>query len=422
LGDAVTFAVYDQSRNLVLAVCEEAALDIINGKVQIEFPGRPRPGRLRHRPATARQEIRRRIMANPTAYYLAQRARGRSFSREQILDICAREMEKINATSPQSSISLNKATHLAAKLDSKTCVISGGLDWEFKNLKSLLALKKDRGFRYCTVVYDLIPLMFPHFVVPDLLKILPNFFANLAQLADYAMCISETTRRDWLSYCEHYVTGRTVPSGVFPLGSDLEPLSPSKSEPLLPDSLQGKRFALYVSTIEPRKNHRVLYEAWDSCVAAGTIDTERDRLVFVGRCGWSCGDLLGQISNNPRTRESILILQDVSDLLLRLLYKKSAVVLFPSFYEGYGLPLAEALSLGKACVSSNSGALVEIGGDLVQRLHPKDVPGWANAVAGLLSAPAGEQHPITRPQTEYRPVTWDESAQRFFTTLKGLVS
>lgn len=411
LGDALTFSVYDRSRNLVVPIADETARNIIDGKIQIQFsaPAQLLAQVINRRLSTGRQGLRRYVM---DPYHLIQRLYGGAFTRKDLLEIRGRDPRKV---------SISQVAAGYPRLDARSCIISGGLDWEYKDLRALIALKKARGFRYCTIVHDLIPVLFPHFIVPDLLQVLPPYFADLAVIADYAMCNSQTTQNEWSNYCVQRI-GHAVRSRVFSPGSDIHRISLDETEPSLPSTLRGKRFALYVSTIEPRKNHRVLYEAWDACMAAGTLNAEQHRLVFVGLRGWSGDDLLAQISTNPRTRNSICILGHVSDELLRILYRDCHVVLFPSFYEGYGIPLAEALNYGKFCISSNGGALKEIGGDLVQRLHPKDTIGWAQAMSRLLNDASEVQRLSDRVRAEYRPVTWDEAAQHFFQSLKELAA
>jgi len=308
--------------------------------------------------------------------------------------------------------------HRAAKLDSDTLLISGGLDWDFKDVRALTALKQELGFHYCTIVYDIIAILFPHLVVPKLTSVLTSYFNDLVWLADYAMCISETTRRDWISFCHERRTD-AGPAYAFQLGSDLPAID--EAVPVdYPEALRDKRFALFVSTIEARKNHRMLYEAWDRCVRSGMIDPDHDRLVFAGRHGWGVNDLLRELSVNPATRETLIVLHDVPDALLRLLYQRCAFVAFPSLYEGYGLPLAEALGYGKPCISSNAGSLTEIGGDLVLRVDPKDTIRWADSMAHYFGSPQELEGIAARVKTEFQPVAWDRSAAQFFSKIKDI--
>src|SRR5205085_1776384 len=226
-------------------------------------------------------------------------------------------------------------------LDADTLVISGGLDWEYKDMRALWSLKQQYKFQYCAIVYDLIPVLLPHYVVPGYVELLTDYFGELYWTADRVICISEATRRDWLRYCDA-LGAQPVPADVFPLGCDLQPVA-GDTVPELPVELAGKRYALFVSTIEPRKNHRILYEAWDDCVRQKLVDAERDRLVFVGRRGWAVEEFLREVSFNPATRDTIVVLNSVDDAQLNLIYHNCAFVVFPSHYEGFDLPVAEPL-------------------------------------------------------------------------------
>jgi glycosyltransferase involved in cell wall biosynthesis len=419
LGDAVEFCVYDRYRNLVLAIENDLAAKIIAGCVQIDFTPPPvlsLAARARTWINKTRRQLRRAVLANATLYRAFQRMRGRSFTRADILRIQTEAL----ADAPKE-----RSGHLAianvpcgiARLDSDTLLISGGLDWDFKDTRALITLKRKHGFRYCTIIHDIIPILFPHLVVPALVPVFEKYFADLAVLADYAMCNSQATRRDWMLFCGE--RGVEMPATVFPLGSDLR-ASEDRSSAELPEALQGKRFVLFVSTIEPRKNHRMLYEAWDKCVRTGAVDPERHRLVFVGRHGWAITDLMRELLVNPATRETILVPSQVSDALLCLLYQHCAFVVFPSLYEGYGLPLAEALAHGKPCVSSNAGSLPEIGGELVVRIDPKDTIGWANALAHYLRSLDELDSMAARIRAEFRPTTWEQAAGQFFSMIKSI--
>ena len=398
LGEDVAFCLYDRSRAAVLVIDDATADDLIEGRVRADLaPAKDLVD-------NARRKLRALLLQNASAYHFFQRLRGRSFTREQIVQIQALEFDKTP---------LAKLPHYPARLDADTRIISGGLDWQYKDLRALWTLKQTCRFSYCAILYDLIPVRFPQFVVPGYVELLTDYFGELLWLADQTMCISESTRRDWLRYA-YEVGAKPVPSTVFPLGCDLSPVAAPGSKVELPPELQDKRFALYVSTIEPRKNHRMLYEAWDECIRTKQVDPAQDRIVFVGRRGWAIGDLLREIETNPLTRDTIVLLHDVSDAQLTMLYRSCAFVLFPSLYEGFGLPLAEALSYGKLCVTTDAGALAEIGDDLVMRLDAKDTLAWSRAIGRLMPSSAERDTWEARIRNAYRPINWDEAAQHFF--------
>ena len=428
LGDDVAFCLYDRSRAAVLVIDDTVADDLLAGRIRVDFAiPPPAPQGYIHK---ARQRLRAALLRNATAYHIFQGLRGRSFTRDQILQFqAAARTEPLSPLSTVASrrvdganVPLAKLPHYPARLDTNTTIISGGLDWQYKDLRAFWALKQTYRFSYCAIIYDLIAVRFPQFVGPAYTTLLRDYFGELLWLADRAMCISQSTRQDWLRHADE-VGVESVPSAVFPLGCDV-PSDPSQtsSKIELSPQLRGKRFALFVSTIEPRKNHRMLYQAWDECIRAKQIDPTRDRLVFVGRRGWAVEDLLREIATNPSTRDTIVLLHEVSDQQLAMLYRSCAFALFPSMYEGFGLPLVEALGYGKLCVSSTAGALSEIGGDLVMRLDPRDTLGWTHVIGRLMSCSGECEAWEQRIKQHYQPTTWDTAANSFFNTIVGLES
>jgi glycosyltransferase involved in cell wall biosynthesis len=411
LGSSLNYCVYDKYRNLVLSIDDETAAGILDGTVRIAFE--PHEGSsLRSLAAgcleVIRRKIRRTLLRSARAYGAVQILRGRRLSHDDVRKAQATEFgtltERRRTTTPQM-----KPVELAPDV----VIISGGHDWEYKDVEQLMLLKRKYRFQYCAIVYDLIPIFFPQYFLPGHLRLMTAYFQGLTLLADQVMCISETTRKDWIRYCRGH-GNREVHAEVFPLGSDIRQVPRDHTQHALPSSLAGKRYALFVSTIEPRKNHRLLYQAWEACIRRQLIDLNDHRLVFVGRRGWAMDDFLRDLSCNSITRDSIIVLDDVRDTQLDLIYRGCAFVLFPSFYEGYGLPVAEALGHGKPCISSDAGALAEVGGDLVMRLGANDVQGWTRAIAHCMTSFEEVEAWSERIATRYRPTTWDMAARTFF--------
>jgi glycosyltransferase involved in cell wall biosynthesis len=419
LGERIQFCVYDKSNDSFHGLRRDKVAPILAGEcaVMLDCPTQM------HAPRSLgglRKWARGQVMQQVELYRLFQRLRGRHFSREDILNIRRREAAGIAINDPTTRLSLNEATTGPLQLGPGDVIISGGLDWEHKDLRSIYALKRAYGFRYAAIVYDLIPLIYPQYVVPTYIDLLHDYFGELLWVCDYAMCISQCSERDFLAHCEaNQVKGPLATH--FPLGSSLPVERAALEDEEFPAELEGMRYCLFVSTLEPRKNHRVLYQAWERLLRTGVVDPTRFRMVFVGRPGWAVGDLLHEISYNPWTRDTVVRLEGVSDALLGELYRRADFSLFPSFYEGYGLPLAEALAYGKPCLSSDRGSLPEVGGDMVRYLDPEDVPAWAHAMGELFNNPALLEAQADRIARDYRPDTWADAGKAFFDRLQGLM-
>jgi glycosyltransferase involved in cell wall biosynthesis len=269
------------------------------------------------------------------------------------------------------------------------------------------------------MIHDLIPLHYPHFVPAGYDTFISQYIGDLSWLADGFLCISDRSRQELDGYFSDQGRPRP-PAAVITLGSNLSDTSAMSSGNVVADKLTGLSSVLYVSTIEARKNHRTLYEAWDYGMRNGLLDPHKHRLVFAGRVGWNVGDLLGEIRNNPATKDTVLILNDLDDGQLRQLYQQAAFAVFPSFAEGFGLPVVECLALGKMCIASEGLPLPIQHRDLVPRLEAMDTMSWAQLISSFLNHPEKVSEMENRIRAEYRPVTWDSSAEIFFSRFQEL--
>lgn len=366
-----------------------------------------------------RTRLRNIALEIPIVYQAAQRLRGRHLSLNDV-DLIRQRFAPENRNQLNiERLPVQEATLSSVELNERTAIISGGLDWEHKQIQTIYHLRKKFGFKFVSIIYDLIPLNLPHYVVSRYVDLLVEYFGELLWTSDGCLCISETTRRDLIEYFEE--NGISPPKAIsFPLGSELRKLDVEAEE--IPAALTNKKYVLYVSTIEPRKNHRMVYEAWCHALLNGTIDADECRLVFVGMEGWNTAELLREIRANPLTSGTIVIMSNISDALLASLYRNAAFVVFPSFYEGFGLPLAEALGHGKICVTSGAGALREIGNGLRIDLDPRDTLGWSAKMAELLADPAKISALETIIRKRYSSVSWDHSAKVFFEALQEIIA
>jgi len=277
-------------------------------------------------------------------------------------------------------------------------------DWAAKDPQALARLKKRTGCRIAVICYDIIPLTHPAYFPAADVATFQRYWDGMFGVADTVIANASAIRDDIQRYCR--AARISVPSiKVVPLGCEPDVSTPERIS--LPAGLRTDGFALFVSTIEPRKNHALLLDVWERLLAREIPQRAEFRLVFVGRAGWMTDEVMRRIQV---IGDAVVHLRGVDDTTLRVLYDAAAFCLYPSMYEGYGLPVVEAFALGKPVLASNGGALREVAGAVCETLDPTDVAAWESAIEAMIVDPARRARAAHEVKQRFRPVTWMESA------------
>ncbi|MEJ8811734.1 glycosyltransferase family 1 protein [Variovorax ureilyticus] len=291
-----------------------------------------------------------------------------------------------------------------------------GLDWDHGEKMDVLYREKKRtGLRVINFAHDIIPVKFPHYYQRGKFDLFSAYFATMGWTADRIICNSECTARDLEAFLEHVGAPRP-PMSVVRLGDALPATDGGKPSPEVAKLLDAP-FLLAVSTIEIRKNHESLYRAYLRLIESGF---DVPKLVLVGMIGWRVDDFIYSLRNDPRVDGKIVILDHVSDADLVTLYRRCLFTLYPSLYEGWGLPVAESLAYGKFCLASNAASIPEIAGGIIDYVDPWDVPQWAEKIQLYCSDPAALRNMEQRIATQYRLTSWETTADQMIAAIEGM--
>lgn len=288
-----------------------------------------------------------------------------------------------------------------------------GAFWFWAGAPAALARLRAAGLRIGVLVFDLIPMTHPEHTSQGTVTAFRRGLSEGAGLWDFALTISEFTARE-LARQLALLEAPNIPIRPMPLAHRISPPGAPDAEafPEALRDLRGQDYVLCVGTIESRKNHMALFQAWQILLREGV---DPPPLVIVGRAGWRVADLMAQLESTRFLDGRIRLLHGVSDPELEGLYRGCLFSIFPSFTEGWGLPVGESLALGKLCLAAMEGATPEAAAgfaDPIDAFSPRDIAARVRHFVADRAALAAAE---ARLREGFSPRGWPEVTRHFLT-------
>ena len=253
-------------------------------------------------------------------------------------------------------------------------------------------LQRESGLGILAYIHDIIPIEYPEYMRPGHVGIFRNYLHELDRAGASFVVNSRDTARRLDGYLRPRSGGQRPVRTLYPCLD----LTRAEREPTDPRVIAARKsetpYFVVVGTIEPRKNHLLLLHIWRQLAQSGW--QPMPHLHIVGRRGWENENIIDMLERCNSIRPHISEHNALGDADLIHLLKGARALLFPSFAEGLGLPLLEAVELGVPVVASNLPVFREIGSEVPYYIDPIDGPGWAQAIRRLSREPplSGTRH------------------------------
>ncbi len=270
-------------------------------------------------------------------------------------------------------------------------------------------LSLDKNIKHILTIHDLSFELFPEFYTHKQVwwhKIIGS--KKQAQTADKIIVPSENTKRDLVNYyrIEENKIQVIYPGVAEKFTTNSDELSRSKNLVIKKYNLP-ENFILFLGAIEPRKNIIGLIEAYEKLP---TVLTEKYSLIIAGAAGWK-NKIIYKKANFSKLRNKIKFLGYVADSDKPALYSLSNLFVFPSFYEGFGFPLIEAMHMSVPTIAANRSSLPEIAGQASYFINPNNICEITEAIKKILTDSNLKNLYIKRGLDLASKYTWWESAK-----------
>ena len=316
-----------------------------------------------------------RILKKWEIYLEALTARSRLAQKGLIID---RVQPNSNSKQPQNH-------HLCAD----DVYVALGTGWDDPNSLRVATQHRARGGKVALMIHDMIPVVRADLHMPKVCVNFGSWISRAAECASLFLCVSNHTKKDLQNYL--MTRSSDTPIVVTPLAHEFHGYPRGQVVSLADNASdaikrrQNQRFILCVGSLEARKNIARLLHAWTQVrQELGKTDVQ---LLFAGRRGWMIENFEAEMRKTGAVNGSVAVIENTTDHELAWLYQHSLFTVYPSLYEGWGLPVGESLWFNTPCVASSATSIPEVGGDLVDYFAPEDAATLTATIARFLTRP-----------------------------------
>ena len=295
-------------------------------------------------------------------------------------------------------------------------IVSVGSSWmqNHEYVSDLNEFARRNGLRLSILMHDMTPYLFPHWYPVGYAEVWNENCRALVSRCSKVIIYSQSTLNDLTDFCEEF--GIIMPPAArIKLADDIGDLGGERSENGLAAirKFSGLPFILAVGGIHMRKNYGLLADVWT--MLRKNMGDATPHLVIVGGVAWNGSELARAISEDRRMKDRIHILTNIDDTSLAELYDLCLFTVYPSLYEGWGLPVGESLAHGKICLASNASSMKEIAPDYTDLLDPLDRSVWAAWIQHYATSKTARGYREKQILAGYIPLSWKD-------TMDGVIS
>jgi glycosyltransferase involved in cell wall biosynthesis len=232
-------------------------------------------------------------------------------------------------------------------------------------------------------IYDLLPILTPQNFTKNICSKYKSIINSIDRHQDWITCISENTKQDFCNYTgmnpeRVFVTPLAASENFYPI-TDSEVISQKLKQYQIP----AQPYLLSLCTLEPRKNLNFLLQCFAQLLAQDpSLETN---LVLVGVSGWKNNNIFQTVQNNPLLKSHVIFTGYIPDHDLSAIYSGALAFVYPSLYEGFGLPPLEAMQCGTPVITSNTSSLPEVVGKAGLMINPSSRDDLCQAMLNLIN-------------------------------------